>query len=141
MLDYMIWVWLVLFVLAVILEFATLDFVGIWFAIAAIPSFILALFGVHPVIQFVVFALITVVLLFLTRPVVVKYFKTNEIKTNVDSIVGTVGIVTKEITPLTIGTVKMPNVEWSAISKDAIEVGAHVRVLDVEGVKLIVEKI
>jgi membrane protein implicated in regulation of membrane protease activity len=139
--DYMVWVWLILFVLAVILEFATLDFIGIWFALAAIPSFILSLFSVNPIIQFVAFALITIMLLLLTRPVVVKYFKTNEIKTNVDSIIGNIGVVTKAITPMTIGTVKMPNVEWSAISREDIPVGAHVRVLDVEGVKLVVEKI
>ena len=40
-----------------------------------------------------------------------------------------------------IGRVKVKNTEWSAVSNELVEVGSKVRVLDIEGVKLIVEKI
>ncbi len=141
MFEYMVWFWLALFVVALVLELFTADMISIWFALAAVPSFILALINVNPVVQIVLFAIVTAVLLLLTRPVVKKYMKTNEIKTNVDAIVGMTGPVIKEITPDTIGKIKIRYMEWSAISNETLVVGDMARVLDVEGVKLIVEKI
>ena len=139
--DYLLWIWLGIIVITFLLEFMTSDMVAIWFTFAALPSFILALFKVNEIVQVATFVVIAFVLLFITRPLAIKYFKTNEIKSNVDAVVGQTGVVLKEITPDTVGRVKLRTSEWSAVSKHTIEVGAHVRVLDVEGVKLIVEKI
>jgi membrane protein implicated in regulation of membrane protease activity len=139
--EWLMWIWLGIFIVALFLEFATSDMVSIWFALAAVPSFILALFNVHVVVQIVMFVVVAILLLVLTRPVVMKYFKTNEIKTNVDAVIGTTATVIAKITPDTIGLVKIRSTDWSAISHQTIEVGEKVRILDVEGVKLIVEKI
>ncbi len=139
--EVMVWIWLGFFIAAVIFEFLTVDFVSIWFAIAAIPSFILAILEQSPFIQIIVFVVIATVLLLFTRPAMMKYIKTNEIKTNVDSVVGTTGVVTKDITPDSIGRIKIRGADWSAIAKETIRVDERVRVLDVEGVKVVVEKI
>ncbi len=139
--EWLEWVWLGIFVGALVLEFATADMVSIWFSLGAIPSYILALLGVGPVIQILLFFVITAVLLFYTRPVVLKYFKTNEIKTNVDSIIGQTAVCTEKITEDSVGAVKLKTQVWSAISHETIEVNDHVRILDVEGVKVIVQKI
>lgn len=141
MLEYMVWFWLGLFVIAFVLEIFTADLISIWFAIAAIPSFIIALAGGNIIFQSVSFVIFTLVLLLLTRPVVKKYLKTNEIKTNVDAMVGMTGKVIKEITPDEIGRVLIRALDWAAVSKETIKVGEMARVLDVEGNKLIVEKI
>ncbi|MFP4186747.1 MAG: NfeD family protein [Acholeplasmataceae bacterium] len=137
----MVWIWLIFFIAAVIFEFLTEDFVSIWFAIAAIPTFLLAIFDQNLFIQIIVFVVIATVLLLFTRPAMMKYLRTNEIKTNVDSIVGTTGIVTEEITPDTVGRIKLRGIDWSAVAKETIRVNERVRVLDVEGVKVVVEKI
>ena len=139
--DFLIWMWLGIIIFTLLLEFLTSDMVAIWFTFAALPSFILALLKINEVVQIITFVVIALVLLFITRPLAVKYFKTNEIKSNVDAIVGQTGVVVKTITPDTVGRVKLRTSDWSAISKETIEVNEHVRVLDVEGVKLIVEKI
>lgn len=139
--EWLEWLWLGIFIGALMIEFVTADMVSIWFSLGAIPSYILSLFNVGPVIQIVSFFVVTAVLLFFTRPVVMKYFKTNEIKTNVDSVIGQHAIVTEKITPDVVGAVKLKTREWSAIAQETIEVNEHVRILDVEGVKLIVEKI
>jgi membrane protein implicated in regulation of membrane protease activity len=141
MIEYMIWIWLALFVVAAIFEFVTLDLVSIWFAIASIPSFIMSLLNVNVAVQVITFIVVSFGLLLFTRPVALKYFKTNEIRTNVDSIIGMTGTVISRITPSTIGRVKIRGIEWSAISKNTLEIEEQVRVLDVEGVKLIVESI
>ncbi|HPG42869.1 MAG TPA: NfeD family protein [Acholeplasmataceae bacterium] len=142
MLEYMVWFWLAFFVIALVVEVITADMISIWFALAAIPSFIIALvFEESLVWQIVSFILISGVLLFLTRPVVKKYLKTNEIKTNVDAMVGVKVQVTKMITPENVGRVVFRSLDWAAISKETINIGEYARVLDVDGNKLIVEKI
>lgn len=139
--EWFIWLWLGVFVVALAFEFATADLVSVWFSLGAIPSFVLSLFEVNPVIQVVSFILVTTALLLFTRPVVIKYFKVNEIKTNVDSVIGQEGTVTSSIKSNDIGRIKLRSQEWSAIADESIEVGQKVRVLDVEGNKLIVKKI
>jgi membrane protein implicated in regulation of membrane protease activity len=139
MLDYMVWFWLGLFVIALVIELFTADMISIWFSLAAVPSFVLALVGAHVIAQAIVFVLVTAVLLLLTRPAMKKYMKTNEIKTNVDAIIGKTGVVVKTVTLDLPGRVKIGSMDWSAVSKENIEIGKHVKVLDVEGNKLIVE--
>lgn len=139
--DWFIWLWLGIFVAALLFEFITADMVSIWFSIAAIPSFILALLHVSPLIQILVFVVLAILLLVITRPIAIKYFKTNEIKTNVDAIIGSVGTCIEKIVINEIGHVKVKHQTWSAISNQTINVDDHIRVLDVEGVKLVVEKI
>lgn len=141
MLEYMVWFWLALFVVALIIEVVTADMISIWFALASIPSFIIALLEGHIVWQIVSFIFFTAVLLLLTRPVVKKYLKTNEIKTNVDAMVGMTVTVIKDIRPDEVGRVIVRSIDWAAMSKETILVGEHARVLDVDGNKLIVEKI
>lgn len=138
--EILIWVWVGLFILAIFFEFITLDLVSIWFALAAIPAFILSLFSVEWYIQFAVFVILTLVLFLYTRPIIMKYLKTNEIKTNVDAIIGKIGYATSDIKPGVPGTAKVNNLEWTAISQDTVKQGEAVRILDIEGVKLIVEK-
>ena len=137
----MVWFWLALFVIALVVEIITADMISIWFALAAIPSFIIALVGGHLVWQIISFIGFTAVLLLLTRPVVKKYLKTNEIKTNVDAMVGMTVTVVKEIRPNEVGRVIVRSLDWAAMSKETILVGEQARVLDVDGNKLIVEKI
>ncbi|CCV64358.1 Nodulation efficiency family protein, NfeD [Alteracholeplasma palmae J233] len=139
--DVMVWVWLGIFVLSVTFEFVSLELVSIWFAIAAIPSLILAMVNIPLHYQLIVFFIISCVLIFLTRPVVLKYFKRNEVKTNVDAYIGKVAVVTKTITPNNSGLVKFEHLIWTAISDAEIKEDALVKILAVEGVKLIVEEI
>lgn len=139
--DFMVWFWLGLFVVALIIEIITSDMISIWFSLASIPSFIIALLNGHLIWQIISFIIFTACLLLLTRPVVKKYLKTNEIKTNVDAMIGMIVTVVKEIKPNEIGRVVVRAIDWAAISKDTISVGEHARVLDVDGNKLIVEKI
>lgn len=137
----MIWVWLGVFVVLLILEFLTTDMVSIWLALAAIPAFILALLNVDLLFQIIVYVLVTILLLIFTRPLVVKYFKRHEIKTNVDTVINQEGFVTSKIKINEVGRVNIKGQSWSAISNEDINVNEKVIVKDIEGVKLIVEKL
>jgi membrane protein implicated in regulation of membrane protease activity len=141
MIEILIWFWLGLFLLAVIFEAATVDFVAIWFAVGSVPAFILAIVGAPIWLQVTTFLVITIVLISFTRPYMLRYFKTNQIKTNAQSVIGKTATVSMVILPNEIGAVKLRGQEWSAIASSKIEVGTEVRILEIEGVKLIVEAI
>lgn len=91
-------------------------------------------------LQFIlVFVLLFVLLFFMFW--LNKSHNPNNINTNVFSLVGKDGIVIKDINPLeSTGQVKVCGELWSATSNQSnIEKGTTITVIDVDGVKLIVE--
>lgn len=136
-------VWLVVLAILLVIEFLTLGLTTVWFAGGALIAFLVSLAGGSLWLQILLFIVISVVLLLFTRPLAVKYLNKNVQKTNVDSIPGQKGIVTVTIDNLKAeGQVTIRGMEWSARAKDdnIIEKGKVVRVISVEGVKLIVEE-
>ena len=134
------WIWLAVVVFTLVIEFATTEIVSIWFFVGSLISMILAICKVDPAIQIVVFVIISFLALLISRPFVKKWTKRNEIKTNVDSIIGRIAIVTEDIIDGNRGVVKLDSQEWSAISNDDIVKGTKVVILSIEGNKLIVKE-
>ena len=137
--------WLILFIVLLIIEIITLGLTTIWFAGGALIAFVLALLGVPATIQWAVFCVVSLVLLFATRPWAVRYFNNQKKeKTNVDSLIGKTAVVTTPIRNLEgKGEVFVNGLTWTARSAEdsvAIEENTHVTVKAVEGVKLIVEE-
>jgi len=139
------YLWLAVFIVLLVLEIATLGLTTIWFAGGALVAFILSMLKVPPVIQWVAFCLVSLILLFCTRPWAVKYFNNQKKeKTNVDSLLGKTAVVTAEICNLEgRGEVFVNGLTWTARAEDEtvkIAEDTHVIILAVEGVKLIVCK-
>ena len=93
-----------------------------------------------------IFAVISLVLLFTTRPVALKHFKLSDMeKTNVESLVGKQVIVSETIDNLkATGQVKVNGLEWTARAADETDIipqGTEVTINEVSGVKLIVSRI
>ena len=137
-------VWLGLLILFLGLEIATLGITTIWFAAGAIPAMIAAALHAPLWVQIILFLIVSLVLLIFTRPIAVKYFNKDRVKTNAESLVGRTAIVISEIDNLEgIGQVTVSGQEWSARSTEEngkIPVGAVVTVRAINGVKLIVEE-
>lgn len=137
-------IWLAVLVVCVGIEIATMGLTTIWFAGGALVSAILAALNAPLWLQIVAFFAVSLILLYLTRPVAVKYFNKDRVKTNVESMIGRQAIVISEIDNLQgIGQVTVGGQEWSARSvKDDVQlpVGSVVVVRSVSGVKLIVEE-
>lgn len=135
-------IWLVLLILFIAIEAGTLGLTSIWFAGGALTALIVAALGGPVWLQVILFLLAALVLLIFTRPIAMKYFNRERIKTNVESVVGRQGIVTDEIDNLQgKGTVVVYGQEWSARSCQEgviIPEGAVVVVEAVSGVKLMV---
>ena len=137
-------IWLAVLVVCVGIEIATMGLTTIWFAGGALVSAIQAALNAPLWLQIVAFFVVSLILLYLTRPVAVKYFNKDRVKTNVESLIGRQAIVISEIDNLQgIGQVTVGGQEWSARSvKDDVQlpVGSVVVVRSVSGVKLIVEE-
>lgn len=136
--------WLILLIICIGIEVATMGLTTIWFAGGALAAIFAAVVGAPIWLQAVIFIVVSLLLLFFTRPVAVKYFNKDRVKTNVESMVGRQAIVISEIDNLQgIGQVTVSGQEWSARSADEkvrIAVGAVVTVVAINGVKLIVRE-
>ncbi len=134
--------WLSLLVLCIVVEVLTLGLTTIWFAGGALVAVLASLLQAPIFVQVILFFLVSLLLLFFTRPLAVKYFNKDRVKTNVESMVGRQAIVTSEINNLqSAGQVTVNGQEWSARSADdgvRIPVGIVVNVVAISGVKLIV---
>lgn len=139
----MVIVWLCICIGCLVLEGATTEIVSIYFSFGALVSMICAIFGLAFWPQIWVYLIIVALTLFTTRPIFIKYLKSNEIKTNVDAIVGKRFKLLKAITETEVGSVTIADVEWRAVSTDnsSIDANSSIEVLSIEGSKLIVKKI
>ncbi len=134
-------VWFALLVFFIAVEAGTVTVVSVWFAAGSIVAMIASLLGAKLWLQITLFFVVSVLLLLALRPIIRKYFTPKLTKTNVDSVIGTVGTVTASIDNIAAtGTVKLGAMEWTARSTngDPIPVGKQVRVDRIEGVKAFV---
>lgn len=135
--------WLILFILFLLIEIATLGLTTIWFAGGALFAFIAALLGAGLGIQLTLFFGISIILLIFTRPVALTYINKNRVATNSESLIGAEAKVVEEIDNLNNqGTVVINGQEWTArsASNEVLEVGCIVTVVKISGVKAIVER-
>ena len=135
-------VWLALMVLLLIVEALTAPLVCIWFALGALAALISALFGAAIWLQVVWFLLVSLLTLWLTRPIAVKYLNSRRVATNADRVIGAEAVVTEDIDNIAAaGAVTVGGKVWTARSAggDPIARDSIVVVKRIEGVKLIVE--
>jgi membrane protein implicated in regulation of membrane protease activity len=133
--------WLVLTVVFLIAEAATVTVISLWFAAGSLAAMAAALLGGKIWLQVGVFLAVSAIALTALRPLVRKYLTPKLTATNVDSVVGSVGIVTIPIDNIAAaGQVKLNGMEWSArsTSGDIIPAGTKIRVDKIEGVKVFV---
>lgn len=135
--------WLIIFLVLLLIEIFTLGLTTIWFAIGAVAAIIAALAGAEVIVQVMLFIVVSFITLVLTRPIAVKYLRKNTLKTNVDELIGKTAVITKPIIDENnIGEAKIEEEIWLAKSVDGkmIKEGEIVKVVEVNGVKLIVKK-
>lgn len=137
-------IWLIIFVVCIVIEIVTMGLTTIWFAGGALVAAIGAAVGAPLWLQIVLFIGASLVLLYFTRPIAVKYFNKDRVKTNAESLVGQQAIVISEVDNLQgIGQVTVGGQEWTARTvKEGITlpVGSVVIIRAINGVKLMVEE-
>ena len=135
--------WLIAFVVLLVVEILTLGLTTVWFAIGAIGAFLAAYAGASIVVQIIVFLILSIVLLVMTRPLVMKFFNQKRERTNAESLIGKKAIVIETIDTIHgVGRAMVDGMEWSAKTEEfgQIEKDAVVSIKGIQCVKLIVEK-
>ena len=133
--------WLVLLIVFLMMEAQTVAMVSLWFGAGALAALITALCGGEFWLQIVIFFGVSILSLASLRPLTRKFFTPKITKTNVDSVIGSEGLVTADIDNITAqGQVKLGAMEWTARSTDGsiISEGTLVKVDRIEGVKAFV---
>ena len=136
--------WLVLMVVVLLAEAATVTIVSLWFAAGALAAMITALLNGAVWLQAAVFLAVSVVLLIALRPLVRRYVTPKLTATNVDSVIGSTGLVSVAIDNVAAsGQVKLGGMVWTARSTSGtvIPEGTYVKVDKIEGVKAFVTPI
>lgn len=140
--------WLVLGVGLIIAEVFTLGFVLFWFGIGAVAAALVGLLGGGFLLQFLVFAIVSIGLTAMSRTIFAKYLSTRDedtMKMGVDSLpgqIGTVAIASKGA--LKEGAVKVYGSTWTAFPADGeteLTEGEKVEVVSVKGSSIYVRRI
>jgi len=136
--------WLVLLVVFLVAEASTVTLVSLWFAAGALIAMVVTLLGGGLWLQIAVFLAVSVLLLASVRPLAQKHLTPKLTRTNVDSVIGSSGLVTQDIDNLTAqGQVKLGSMYWTARSTGGTPIpkGTRIRADRIEGVKVFVSPV
>ena len=133
--------WLIIMVLFLAVEAATVGLVCIWFAAGALIALLAAMCGAQLWLQIVLFLVVSAATLYFTRPLVKKFVNSRVEPTNADMVIGKECRVTETVDNIAgTGAVYVDGKTWTArsASDEVIPEGALVTAKSIDGVKLIV---
>lgn len=138
------WMWVAIIIFAVIIEAVTEQMISIWFVPGAVICTVMDFLNVGIVWQVLVFLLISLVGILFVRKQVLKFKPGKDTKTNIDAIIGEKCVVTEKIDNFAgCGQAKVKGQIWSARGlgeDDVFEKGEVLRIVAIEGVKIICKK-
>ena len=147
------WIWILWAVLGAILivaEIFTSGFVLLWFGIGALVAAFAGLVGIESlVVQFMIFAVVSIALTAASRTIFINYFsreKTGDsLRSGVDSLPGKIGtVVSSSKGALHEGAVKVFGSTWTAYpaaGEPPLEAGERVCVESIEGASIYVRRV
>ncbi|MEG1929931.1 MAG: NfeD family protein [Anaerovorax sp.] len=137
-------VWIAIAVIFAIIEAFTLGLTTIWFTVGGVVACIIALLGGSLIFQIAGFLIVSIILLYFTRPLAEKKLKIGHEQNITEAMLGRMGVVTTDIQPFQTGQVKVRGQIWTAVCNEddqSLLKGTEVRIVRIEGVKLIVAPI
>ncbi|MBQ3061143.1 MAG: NfeD family protein [Lachnospiraceae bacterium] len=136
--------WLIAMVVLLLFELATVALTTIWFAAGALVASIVSLFCDKLIVQVLVFIFVSIGILVLLRPSMVRKFNEKTNKTNIDEWIGKrVRIIEKVDNNAATGCAVLNGQEWTARAQDdsvTFDVGDMATIANISGVKLILTK-
>jgi membrane protein implicated in regulation of membrane protease activity len=146
-----LWIfWAILGAVLVVAEVFTTGFVLLWFGIGAFAAGLAGLLGVHSIIlQFLIFAIVSISLTAASRTIFVNYFSREksggDLKSGVESLPGKIGtVVSSSRGSMHEGAVKVFGSTWTAYpaeGEEPLEAGDRVEVTRVQGASIYVRRI
>lgn len=133
--------YLAAFIVFLAIELMTYNLITVWLSVSALLTAVYAyFFPAQIVAQGFIFLVLSLILIVLTKPLV-KKMKIGSEKTNADRLIGQEAVVLEAIDGINgTGQVKVMGQIWSAKSQSGavISAGEMVKIIDIEGVKLVV---
>lgn len=140
-----VFAWLAAVIIFLAIELSTVTLTSIWFAAGGLAAMLVAMFHANLIVQFIAFLIVSLGLLYATKPWAKKFLDTKKVSTNADRAIGETVRVLERISNLDqTGRAIVHGQEWTVRTEDdnmVIEQGELVRVLRISGVKLIVERV
>ena len=135
--------WLIAFILFVVGEAVTVGLVSIWFAVGSLGALLTAALGGGLWLQIAVFLILSALSLMLLKPLSRKWMAGHKAaRTNADRVIGETALVTEDIdNTMATGQVRVDGQIWTARSAHGVVIpaGSRVKVLSIQGVKVMVE--
>lgn len=147
--DQLAWIgWLIVGIALIIAEVFTLGFFLLWFGIGALAAALAGILGAPFILQFAVFAIVSVALTAMSRTIFAKYLShsdENAVKMGIDSLPGQIGTVTLASRgALHESAVKVFGSTWTAFPADGetlLEEGEKVEVVSIKGSSIYVRRV
>ena len=135
--------WAILSGITAILEIIIPGLVTIWFALSALIVMFLANFIEDSLIQFLIFAVLSVIFLIFTRPVLRKYIELQR-KTNFDASMKGIDVKIEKVVDTKQAEkeyeVKFKGSIWTGVSEEILSNGEIVKIKGFKGNKIILER-
>lgn len=142
--EAMILVWLLLTIAFIVGELISVGLTSIWFAAGSLVALLAAICGAGVPLQVFLFLAVSIGLLIGTRPWAQRFINSRTERTNADRAIGQVIRIAERVSNIDqSGKAVVSGQEWTVRTRDdneVIEEGEFARVLEISGVKLIVEK-
>lgn len=139
-----LYIWFIVIVICAVLEALTLQLCAVWFAVGGVAALTAASLGCTVNRQLWIFVIFSALLMALIRPFCRRFLHTKQEATNADRIIGADAVVVEDIDNLQhAGAVRVYGQIWTARSSNTISIpkGDTVRIIAIQGVKAIVEKL
>jgi len=131
--------WIIAGLIIAALEMVVPGFVIIWFGVAAVVTGVLALFVRSTWAQAGIFVVLSGLLVFLAQWISRRITRPEPEPAGANRMPGATGVVVQEVGPGRVGRVKVTGEEWRAEAEEELGQGTRIRVLKVDGTRLIVE--
>ncbi len=131
-------VWLVFCVLLTVLELSTANLVCIWFIAGGIAALLMSLLVESLWIELLVFAVVSAVALYVTKPLAEKMQDRKPPATNADMLIGKICYVTSPVTRLRKGRATVDGVSWMVSSDTSLKAGDRAVITAISGATLTV---
>ena len=144
--NYAPWFWLAITIICIVIESLTLNLTTIWFALSGLLLVFISFIPFSIKWQFLIFIVVSLLLLIFTRPIALRHFKFRRTETNVNALIGQKVIISAPISHFQKGAVKINGIEWSAScddlgAEDTIQPGQECIIKEIRGVTAIVQKV
>ena len=133
-------IWILIAIVFIILELTTNTFVLVWFGIGSIVAAVLNYLGFDIYVQFLAFCIVSVVLILSTRKFANRITPKTTKKTTAERLIGKTAKVKRQIDENTY-VVNVAGEEWSAHTNDSVNVDDTVKVVGINSIILIIERI